>query len=138
MWAIPQEGIRTMINEQELNRKLAKWAGLKSEIHVESEHKWERFRAPDGSYHPLLDFTQSLDACFKWLVPKLQDKGHNINLLAFEHEGFKADISDCVFTQTAMSGYDPYRSTIGIGEDKVAALALCLAIEKVIDSEIPK
>ena len=109
------------MDEQKLNRKLAEWAGLIAEIHVEAERKWERFHAPDGSFHPLIDFTQSLDACFKWLVPKYAE------IIAQEHpvwdeEGIIHYLFRSWLREKRRTKFD-------------FTLALCLAIEKLIDRE---
>jgi len=59
-----------------LNKKLAEWAGFKLEDTQFYESSWgttkvETWRSPNGSScNPPLNFTESLDACFKWLVPK--------------------------------------------------------------------
>ena len=57
-------------------------------------------------------FTQSLDACFKWLVPKVVDEGYLFLSALFD------DWLD------------------ELEEEKEPALALCLAIEKLIDGEV--
>ncbi|GAG55293.1 unnamed protein product [marine sediment metagenome] len=61
---------------EELNKKLAEWAGFSSEI-FQGRRIWF---APDVEHLPALqyyedyryspDFPSSLDACFEWLVPK--------------------------------------------------------------------
>lgn len=100
------------MNEQELNRKLAEWAGFHS-VH---------FR--DGETHGYdsqeklhwLQFTQSLDACFKWLVPKVQAKIGNRKLIELVYDVVCYAINN----------------KLGV------ALALCLAVEKLIDLEVKK
>ena len=118
------------MSEQELNKKLAEWAGFEKREGVKTFRKeggtlytevnvwWltpkiGRYR---GEWECLPDFTQSLDACFRWLVPKLEnytlqlaDNGHLAYAFAKTHRQF------------------------GIG--KIPALALCLAIEELIDKE---
>ena len=97
-----------LVDEQALNKKLAEFAGF-----VRYEN-WEK---------DLPDFPQSLDACFKWLVPeslkKLMEMGYAPPLMA-------------LFTRW----YDEIVTLKG-DSSKVdtAALALCLAIEKLIDKE---
>ena len=54
------------MNEQELNKKLAKWAGMKK---VDS-CQW-KIEGHTQYYTPY--FTISLDACFKWLVPEIKN-----------------------------------------------------------------
>ena len=89
------------MKEQELNKKLAEWAGLHPRERSDG-HTIERIDQPN--------FTQSLDACFKWLVPEAHNKLGDIkfyNLMAHW-------IRDTIY------GKEP-------------ALILCLAIEKLID-----
>ena len=99
------------MNEQELNKKLAEWQGG---FHVHfNEHlgRW-RWQAPDGDWD--IDFTQSLDACFKWLYPQLRKELGFLDLEAFMKRWVNS------FTW----------------RDDKPALSLCLAIEKLIDKEV--
>lgn len=120
------------MNKQELNKKLAEWAGFKRKekhtIGMLTGH-WH-YVAPDGSNIidiEMPDFTQSLDACFRWLVPKLVP--------------FNADNGiDRIISFTYCEGGDvqcEIECGDGVAEwtDANPALALCLAIEKLIDSE---
>ncbi len=101
----------------ELNKKLAEWAGFKLEEYTTTGlvMHLKRWVYPDSKkYEWLPSFTESLDACFKWLVPKLPAGcllwyGHN--------KGFGAVIN---FPHQEVDNDNP-------------ALALCLAIEKLID-----
>lgn len=107
----------------ELNQKLAEWAGFK-EINCKPPYTvlflWWLSPKKDR-LDKLPDFTTSLDACFKWLVPKLENThswifGKNIN-------GFAMTIwskADVVIIIT--------------GEADTPALALCKAIERLIDA----
>jgi len=118
-----------MTEEKELNEKLARWAGVEP-----IKRDWQRTTvkcsegklSEDGYSLPCdietyteleyPDFTTSLDACFKWLVPKLGEdywiivdppKGKVIIVLGFVEEAK------------------------GVAE--TSALSLCRAIEKLID-----
>ena len=84
------------MDKQELNKKLAEWSG------------------EEGNY------TQSLDACFKWLVPKL-----SMTRLAYKYY-----LCSMTYEATVWAKDGIWRE--GWSEDN-AALALCLAIEKLID-----
>jgi len=106
------------MNKQELNKKLAEWAGFKWD-----GRGWHYPRVGEKAhvvYCPdLPNFTQSLDACFEWLVPKLKyviisnwNKKKRPTVSVFDGEG-------TCFMESA----------------ETPALALCLAIEKLIDSE---
>lgn len=102
------------MDEQELNKKLAEWVGVDSfPIY------------PTGYDYP--DFTQSLDACFKWLVPRLaewsisnkeRDEGE---VLPYAEIGYRND-------SNKWSYFEEWAET--------PSLALCLAIEKLIDKEV--
>ncbi len=120
------------MTEKELNKKLAKWVGFQFiRVDLVPFHKKpEDYRTnywyssnhwvyPDETKTKgnCPNFTQSLEACFKWLVPKLQ-----------EVQGI------------------PYSVDFNFGEGRVVcilhdvsaradtpALALCLVISKLID-----
>jgi len=91
---------------EELNKKLAEWAGL----------KWDRYK---GKYQ--YPFDVSLDACFKWLVPKVRTQYH----IHFHSTDGKAE------WRVVLSNAN---ETI-YGRDNNPALALCKAIEKLINEE---
>lgn len=111
--------------EQELNKKLAKWAGC-----YEAINKYTGLVCwwyPDGYIHGSAappQFTDYLDLCFKWLVPKLNDMGEKVRMISqprsggafFCAVGGKYLAHACVYAETP-------------------ALALCKAIEKLIDGE---
>jgi len=120
----------------DLNRKLAEWVGfiydesLRTSIYKPST-KWI---TPDGHIMDgIPDFAHSLDACFKWLVPKLREgRGRiRIGFDYFDTGGGEVVIEEYVklitgWYWTYLSHYQPAR-----GFDP--ALALCKAIEKLID-----
>lgn len=121
-------------NTKELNEKLAKWAGFTHTVH-HTEGYHVRYNYPDGTTddrikYTLPDFTSSLDACFKWLVPKFRSV----------HPHSWIDISIVGAVTTGVTTFiiniwdSPDNSTAG-SRDTNAALSLCLAIEKLIDSE---
>jgi len=109
----------------ELNKKLAEWAGFKkSSLYV------EQWIYPDigesGKLDELFDdvpnFTDSLDACFKWLVPKLK----RVGLWTTPKGFFRWE----VISLDKDNYYNSYYAERGN-----PALALCRAIEKLIDGE---
>lgn len=102
------------MNEQELNKKLAEWAGVPL-MAVDFG-----FPSSDVMYEPP-NFTQSLDACFKWLVPN-----HDITSIMFLYT------DDEVICKVEVAWSKEYEGIANIGKE---ALALCLAIEKLINKE---
>lgn len=118
------------MDEQALNKKLAEWVGFRWEHLTCSKHSPElchwAWVMPDGVEasrdYDLPNFIQSLDACFTWLMPKV-------------------DSWRVVIYQNAAGGYTSYvdskckcrmwEETLSFAE--TPALALCLAIEKMID-----
>lgn len=126
------------MNEQELNEKLAEWAGF-----VEADIKKRYYFTTGGErvpkwYQPskeysdkLPNFTQSLDACFKWLVPKLRN---NENYIDINLRDFAPEMGDpYLFTIRMITNYPTIKAWQGGAE--TPALALCKAIEKFIDAE---
>ena len=117
---------------EELNKKLAEWAGFRPT----TLEGWEGYyKAPEGVQVAWTcckpSFTESLDACFKWLVPKL-DKDYAYVLLQDKSGGqhyWVCEIyPDCLLTR---KGYQALSGETS----KTPALALCKAIEKLIDEE---
>lgn len=106
---------------EELNRKLAEWVGLQWKLATNGEKHWfdgENICSPtiDGQ----IPFTSSLNACFKWLVPKLL--GGVMIEFGRWGEGWSVEIN----TETD-DRYTAYGET--------PALALCKAIEQLIEKE---
>ncbi len=120
------------MNEIELNEKLAKWAGFSRSPHF----NWQKGKAdPDwwgfhtiGDYLPTPqppNFTHSLDACFKWLVPTLNKTGLYVTVQQSlsENHAYTVALWD-------------ENGQIRFAEDgETAQRALCLAIEKLIDAD---
>jgi len=106
-----------MMNE-ELNKKLAEWVGFKL-------WKGSLYWYPnDTGAKRLPNFTESPDACFKWLVKKIEDPSISIykSVLGGNYWVCVLGEKGCMDNVNAMG--------------ETPALALCLAIEKLIDSEV--
>ena len=114
------------MSEKELNEKLAKWAGFTIRDYPEPkvEPNEKAWYDPLGQFYSglnnFINFPNSLDTCFKWLVPKILD-GRDIDL-ANTSEGYAFCIID-----------DMGETCCG---DKSPALALCRAIEKLVGKEV--
>jgi len=106
---------------KELNEKLARWAGFTQTVGESLEGIWtfpERSRASNM----LPNFTEDLNACFKWLVPKF-----NWFILS---GGAMGDhfTAECRLYEQKEIGHKRV-----FGEAETPALALCKAIEQLID-----
>jgi len=119
------------MDEEKLNRKLAEWAGFQQiPAFGGTDMSTTLWQFPDGSvpcmphynYPCPIEFTQSLDACFKWLVPKLG--AYQISYkYYFDNYYHLARVANKVgIWREASNENNP-------------ALAFCLAIEKLIGRE---
>ena len=130
----------------ELNQKLAEWVGFKEQFSSDSGAVGWQY--PDDPYPPegefyvkgLPDFTKSLDACFKWLVPKLQETGtgYSIEFIHNKTEDYSKRF-ECVLLHEyyGINSYFGGANKINTYSDKFdPALALCLAISKLIEQEV--
>ena len=115
---------------KELNEKLAKWAGItQAQMKEWVMHPTGEEISVEGKPLKIYpNFTSSLDACFKWLVPNLEASGS-----ASVFRGIEFNVGDigekpwqCILF--AKNGHD---YTEGYAD--TPALALCKAIEKLID-----
>ena len=116
------------MNEQELNGKLAERVGLQVHLVDTPSRRPEMWsQSKDGfTNEGWLDFTQSLDACFRRLVPDECS-------VSFNHSKGKVTCLLTIPRGKGIYGSNTYVVQANLGED---ALALCLAIEKLIDLEI--
>lgn len=119
----------------ELNKKLLERAGFKRTSNdYAKEVGQQAWLYPDGEWdleRDLPDFTESLDACFEWLVPKVSLNGEcTVFLRLCDGKGWTKLGWICHIKDTT-----PF-TRIGMVEGiKDPALAFCLAIEKLIDGE---
>jgi len=126
----------------DLNRKLAEWAGFElhkgpyyeTRIASDGQDRWleetrhtQYWRIGNEAHLELPNFTSSLDACFKWLVPKLNPIE---NLMLFR---FIPTISGKWYCRIERIGGEVLGETHDFVEEP--ALALCKAIEQLIDKE---
>lgn len=123
------------MTDKELNEKLAKWAGFYTSKYQDTGNGrvFDQWFYPDGLICPNFDlpnFASSLDTCFKWLVPKL-----------------KPEVTKFVSITDAITGryglgwgchliLEGWGETVAVVDKNFSpALALCKAIEKLIDKE---
>ena len=117
---------------KELNKKLAEWAEFK-DVEIDDlgnliYWKGSASETKNWGWGKVPRFTESLDGCFKWLVPKLSHidiiaKPQNNNTIIYVYP----DHTSKTYEQT----YANFVNTENV------ALALCLAIEKLIDNQNP-
>ena len=115
------EGKVVPLNLVELNEKIAKWSGFWQK-HTPTSDYWHFPETLGGrvySWNPPR-FVESLDACFEYIVPKLKLMYLTI------WEGFEVHLA----IRTPNDRYKVY-----IGKSETSALALCRAVEKLIDGE---
>ena len=116
--------VRGEIMDKEALKKLAEWAGFTW---------WQPLRGfltpehiPELLEPSELDFTDpvwGISYCFKWLVPKLREERYHYKLNSVREGGHFAVV---------------WRHTEGLiynAQAETPALALCLAISKLIDGE---
>ena len=148
------------IDEKALNEKLAKWAGFHEHEweHYEKkdaiipplgnwEDKWysrcktcgfdivqsdrdnNSYTYPDRSMWRILPFfIQSLDACFKYLVPKLIKE--NVWDIELKNSPYYPNQFQVVIERSLNPHLARYQA-----QSENPALALCLAIEQLVDKE---
>ena len=131
--------------KQKLNEKLARWAGFTFEKQgsgkkISELYGWDVIdestfvHYPDGGSGLLEDmpsFTDSLDACFKWLVPKLGTTLIGVDFIPpYRKQG--EWLCNVEFEKVYMGRFiiESYRA-----KGETSALALCRAIEKLIDNK---
>ena len=125
---------------EELNKKLAEWAGFTCGYwELNNQELWvapnelppESVKLGEEGDYECPDFTNDLNACFKWLVPKL-NKQHSWIIL--QQHSFKSEwICQIWYKPPKPAKYPTNQAVV---EAETPALALCKAIEKLIDSEV--
>jgi len=118
------------MKEPYLNEKIAKWCGFtygkQFKYHYDWNNKETTWIPPSNDitqHQSLPDFTESMDAILKWVVPKLTD-------YAIEWHG--KDMHR-VSIQTILDGDLFYQC-----DNKSMSMAFCLALEKYIDAQETK
>ena len=110
------------VGMEELNKKIAKWCGFRGRTTTDPDWYRPQVIAPGGQVIAMPDFTTSLDAYFEYIVPKL-----------FGVEILKLNRYEQEF-QTAykVRVRQPREKWVAAAE-KSPSLALCRAVEKLID-----
>ncbi len=107
---------------EELNKKLAEWAGFTYDF--TRRYSWE---APNKEPLPsgIPDFAHDLNACFKWLVPLL---------IKLEPKVWMSLSQVSIVSFAAMLKANTDDKLIGWAVENDPALALCKAIERMVDN----
>ena len=113
----------------ELNIKLAEWVGFKWIDKVApispTEFQIGFWQKDNQNYLPEdIEFTNSLDACFKNLEPELRKRGWHYELLSWNGDMHKAIIIKPTKT---------WAKIMSEAIAETASLAFCGALEKLID-----
>ena len=118
--------------DNKLNEKLAKWAGfVRDDVTpctlARGFKPSPMWIFPDGDFDAVPpDFCNDLNACFKWLAPKLEG-------VLLQYKPATRGWPAIVYAEATM--LDPMHSAWAKAGENEMALALCLAIEKVIGME---
>ena len=112
----------------ELNEKLAKWAGFEPHDHEDTTscppYRWRVWHWPDGGKDiDVPDFCNDLNAWFKWLSPKCGE---------WRLEKYGEDKFGSKFCANVYLGWDYWEH--GFERAESPAVALCKAIEKVLEA----
>jgi hypothetical protein len=121
---------------KELNKKMLKFAGFRRATWSEPHEDVYVLVEPNsgGMSHCWVNFPNDLNACFKWLVPKLQREDRNIIQIQFDppnddNETYWARI----YYEVPLEGTKgSWSEDIVESKNETPALALCRAIEKLI------
>lgn len=122
---------------EKLNRKLAEWAGFirvdaVAPINATEFATWYWNDPTGAAYLPEeVNFTESPDARFEWLVPKLRGLYKDVKV-SFWYARIAVDHEICEIEAWTEEG----KSYICREGGKSSALAFCLAVEKLIDGEV--
>ena len=121
----------------ELNEKLLKFAGFTNSKALDSDRMplwWYPAKGATVRENRLPNFLISLDACFKWLVPKLREV-IKLEGIEFCSENDGEDLVCITFwPETGNKIADNYMD-MRQGMAETPTLALCKAIEQLIDRE---
>ena len=116
---------------EELNKKLAEWAGF----YVDKYGLWKTPNSEPyvedgfGCWLIAPRFTESLDACFKWLVPKANEVGWRLRLIQ-RPESRLHWAAHLIEYGKAVNKQD--RGQL-CAFSEASPLAICLAIEKLME-----
>ena len=127
------------MNEQELNKKLAEWRWGRDGIEVIEGGKYIYYHTKwheeekEWGIELVPDFPNDLNACYEWLVPKIIERtGHPFTLSLISGWGecgeYGAEISNPTRWR---EGHNTSRYALEF--DNNPALAICLAIEKLME-----
>ena len=109
-----------------LNKKLAEWAGFKEDKQWNDTRHWV---TTSGQHLALPDFASSLNALFKWIVPKIIFMD-GFCLLSYQYIGFAREIK--LLRHSWSIHFDDEKDN-SYASAETSALALCQAVQQLID-----
>jgi hypothetical protein len=131
---------RYPVISKEQVEELAKWAGFRDAYELDGRNGW---LSPEGLHilpHDLPDFPTDLNACFKYIVPKLQSIGWMARVQwspLFDNDTGKrlSDWTGYAHIYNIDRNKPLSRTADYYAIDKESATALCLAVLKLIKEE---
>ena len=124
---------------EELNRKIAEFAGFEHQEYLPSffhRDRQEGWFYPDGTFRfDLPDFTDpdlGIAYLFKWVVPEVNKRRYAIALYIDEYGCYSCEFDGEVYAGSIEEGCGEYES-----DGDSASMALCYAVEKLIDAKVP-
>lgn len=126
----------------EINEKLAMWRWPECDETGQSETirlgNWLKVIDREGKVvYDGKQFPFSLDACFKWLVPKLEEWSVGTNEHFFDMTEEERHFNKDLAFEANVSSSEEGKWFYGESMAETPALALCRAIEQLIDKEQP-
>jgi hypothetical protein len=118
-----------MIVNEKLNKKIAKWCGWKYFPEEDQDRRWLIPKPYNVWTWNCPNFTNSMDACVKWVIPKLHSKLFRLSLYTYINLEplVQIDLAGLTLPEDSPICYRGFGETIPI--------AFCLVVEKLIDSE---
>lgn len=121
-----------------LNEKIAKWLGFKLIYNDwDTEEEFPYF-IPSGKPKrthmidaiPMPNFTESMDACIKWIVSKIDtfEISYDYQEIDSTEQSYHVSVYKIIDENTA--GYKEFNA-----KDESLPTAFCLAVEKLIDAQ---
>ena len=116
-----------MVNEKSTNEMIAEWVGFKQRFTPGNLSYWWEL---DG--YPLAkcpDFMNSETDCFRFIIPKLRDKGYGVDITVGRVGAFVN------LWHLHQEQNDNLMNTMAIGVDTQVSAAICMSIRELMRNE---